>query len=68
MKLTFLSKSVRTIGLVTMLSLTVGMAASATGCTKSGDNKVAIAPAVAHPLKPEPSLKLPLAIPRFQRS
>jgi transforming growth factor-beta-induced protein len=30
-----------------MLSLTVGIAASATGCIKSGDNKVAVAPAVA---------------------
>jgi transforming growth factor-beta-induced protein len=47
MKLTFLSKSVRTIGLVAMLSLTVGMAANATGCTKSGENKVAVAAAVA---------------------
>jgi transforming growth factor-beta-induced protein len=47
MKLTALSKSVRTIGLAAMLSLTVGIAASATGCTKSGDNTVAVAPAVA---------------------
>jgi transforming growth factor-beta-induced protein len=47
MKFTALSKSVRTIGIAAMLSLTVGIAASATGCIKSGDNKVAVAPAVA---------------------
>jgi transforming growth factor-beta-induced protein len=35
MKLTLLSKSVRTIGLITMLSVVVGV----TGCTDSGDNK-----------------------------
>jgi transforming growth factor-beta-induced protein len=47
MKLTSLSKSVRTISLVAMLSLTVGIAAS--GCTSPSDNKVATAPAVAQP-------------------
>jgi uncharacterized surface protein with fasciclin (FAS1) repeats len=35
MKLTLLSKSVRTIGLIAMLSVVV----SVTGCTNSGDNK-----------------------------
>jgi uncharacterized surface protein with fasciclin (FAS1) repeats len=47
MNLTSFSKSIRTIGIAAMLSLTVGIAASATGCIKSGDNKVAVAPAVA---------------------
>jgi uncharacterized surface protein with fasciclin (FAS1) repeats len=47
MQLTSLSKSVRTISLVAMLSLTVGIAAS--GCTSPSDNKVATTPAVAQP-------------------
>jgi transforming growth factor-beta-induced protein len=65
MKLTSFSQSARTIGLAAMLSLTVGIAASATGCTKSGDNKVAVAPAVAQSVQAGTVVEIAAGNPSF---
>jgi uncharacterized surface protein with fasciclin (FAS1) repeats len=59
MKLPSLTQSVRPIGLVAMLSLTVGIAAS--GCTNSADTKAPVAPMNAQPAPSGTDTKAPMA-------
>ncbi|MBC7825628.1 MAG: hypothetical protein H7126_17545, partial [Candidatus Parcubacteria bacterium] len=50
MKLTSLSKSVRTLGVMVLLSVMVGTAAEANACSKTG-KKTAIAPVATRPAR-----------------
>jgi uncharacterized surface protein with fasciclin (FAS1) repeats len=59
MKLPSLTQSVRPIGLVAMLSLTVGIAAS--GCTNSADTKAPVASMNAQPAPSGTDTKAPMA-------
>jgi transforming growth factor-beta-induced protein len=63
MKLTSLLKSVRPIGLVAMLSLTVGIGVS--GCTNPADTKAPAAPMAAQPAPSETIVEVAAGNPSF---